>query len=150
MRSLICPISPLRVDENVVRVTAFLIASLSLLYILTGSPYLILLLVVDFYIRAFTLLKYSPLSWLAVQINGLLKLPVVQTDKAKKIFAARVGFLFAVAILVLSFLHFPSSVAVSSILIVFALLEALLNICVGCLVYTYLVFPYFQPKGGQA
>lgn len=150
MRGLICPISPLRVNENVVRVTAFLIASLSLLYIFTGSPYIVLLLVIDFFIRAFTSLKYSPLSWVAAQINRGLNLPVVQTDKAKKIFAARVGFLFAVSILLLGFLHFPSSVVVSSILIVFALLESVLNICVGCLVYTYLVFPYFQPKGGQA
>ena len=146
MRSLICPISPLRVNENVVRVTALLIVALSVAYIFTASPYIVLLLAVDFFIRAFTTLSYSPLSWIATQINRLLRLPVVRTDKAKKIFSARIGFLFALAILVLSYVNFPASVIVSAVLIGFATLECLLNICVGCLVYTYFVFPYFSPK----
>ena len=146
MRSLICPISPLRVNENVVRVTALLIVTLTLLYVVTGSPLIVLLLAVDFYIRAFTTLRYSPLSWTAHQVNRWLKLPAHMTDKAKKIFAARVGFLFAVAILGLSFVHVPSSIALSLVLVVFATLECVFNICVGCLVYTYLIFPTLQPR----
>ena len=146
MRGLICPVSPLRVNENVVRVTALLIVALAVAYIFTASPYIVLLLAVDFYIRAFTTLPYSPLSWIATQINRVLRLPVIKTDKAKKIFSARIGFLFALAILLLSYVHFPASVIVSVVLMSFATLECVLNICVGCLVYTYFVFPYFSPK----
>ena len=113
---------------------------------MTGSPLIVLLLAVDFYIRAFTTLRYSPLSWTAHQVNRWLKLPAHMTDKAKKIFGARVGFLFAVAILGLSFVHVPSSIALSLVLVVFATLECVFNICVGCLVYTYLIFPTLQPR----
>jgi hypothetical protein len=146
MRNLICPISPLRVNENVVRVTALLIALLVVLYIFTSSPLIILLLIVDFYIRGFTHLKYSPLSWLAAQIRTGFHLPEVMTDKAKKIFSARVGFLFSLAILVLYYVHPLSSVIVAVVLMGFALLESIFNICVGCLVYTYFVFPLYHPK----
>jgi hypothetical protein len=145
MRGLICPISFQRVNENVVRSTALMIALLGILYIVTASPYIILLLSVDFYIRAFTTLKYSPLSWLSTQINHWLNLPVIMTDKAKKVFSARIGFLFTLAILIFYFLHPLSSLVVTAILISFALLESLLNICVGCMVYTYFVFPFFNP-----
>jgi hypothetical protein len=133
-------------NENVARVTAFLIASLVTLYIVTLSPYIPLLLIADFYIRGSTSLKYSPLSWLAVTINNALKLPVIMTGKAKKVFSARVGFLFSLAILALFYVNPVSSVVVGGILVGFALLESVLNICVGCLVYTYFVFPWFNQK----
>src|SRR4051812_8960278 len=103
MRGLICPISPLRVNENVARVTAFLIVILVALYIFFPNPYLPLFLGIDFYIRGFTSLRYSPLSWLAAKINAIFQWPVLMTDKAKKIFAARVGFLFSAAILIFFF-----------------------------------------------
>jgi hypothetical protein len=134
----------LRVNENVVRVTALLIAVLVVLYAFTTSPFLVLFLLVDFTIRAFTNLQYSPLSWLAAQINRRLGLPVILTDKAKKIFSARVGVLFTLVILILSFVSPQSSIVVGLILMGFALLESLFNICVGCLVYTYFVFPMYN------
>lgn len=146
MRGLICPISPLRMNENVARITAFLIASLVILYMVTLSPYIPLFLIADFYIRGFTTLKYSPLSWLAATISNALKLPVIMTGKAKKIFSARVGFLFTLAIVILFYVNPLSSIVVGGILVIFALLESLLNICVGCLVYTYFVFPWFTQK----
>lgn len=145
-QNLVCPISPLRVNENVVRLTASGIALLVALYLYTGSLYLILALLLDFSLRAFTTLKYSPLSWLATQIAQRLALPEVKIDKAPKIFAARVGFLFSVAILLLFFIHPLSSLVVSVVLLGFALLEAVFNICAGCLVYSYVVFPFFKPE----
>ncbi len=145
VRNLICPISTLRVNENVVRVTASLVVALVALYVYSGNLLFILLLGIDFTIRAFTSLKVSPLSWLAIQLNNLLRLPVLLTDKAKKIFAARVGVLFTLAMLVFFFVHPPTSIALGLVLMAFALLEAVFNICVGCLVYTYFVFPLLNP-----
>lgn len=141
MRNLICPISTLRINENVARVTASLVVVLVALYVYSGNILFILLLGLDFTIRAFTSMKFSLLSWLAIQINRQLRLPVMLTDKAKKIFAARVGVLFTLAMLIFFFVHPPTSIALGLVLMVFALLEAVFNICVGCLVYTYFVFP---------
>ena len=143
-QNLVCPVSPLRVNENVVRIVAALVVLLTASYLLTSSIYPVLLLLIDFYIRAFTQLRYSPLSWLGNQIRVGLGLQEILIDKAPKIFAARVGFLFSLAILLLAYLHPPSSIVVAILLIVFALLESVLNLCVGCLVYTYLVFPFFN------
>ncbi|MFN8495606.1 MAG: DUF4395 domain-containing protein [Caldilineaceae bacterium] len=148
-QNLVCPISPLRVNENVVRLTASGVALLVVLYLYTSRPYLILVLLLDFSIRAFTPLKYSPLSWLATQLAQRLALPEIKIDKAPKIFAARVGFLFSVAILLLFFIHPLSSLVVSVVLLGFALLEAVFNICAGCLVYSYVVFPFFKPEVGS-
>lgn len=145
VKNLICPVSTARANEKVVRLTALLVVLLVGLYIYTGSILFLLLLVVDFAIRAFTNLPYSPLSWTASRIAHLLQLSPVQIDKAPKIFAARVGLLFTLAMLVLFFVNPLISSLVGAVLIVFALLEAVLNLCVGCLVYTYLVFPLFKP-----
>ena len=146
LQNLVCPISPLRVNENVVRLVAALVILLVSLYIYTGSPYIILLLLADFYIRAFTALKFSPLSWTAKQISMLSGLREISIDKAPKIFAARVGLLFALAIFLLGYIHPPSSIVVAFVLIGFAALEAFFNICVGCWVYSYLVFPLFKAQ----
>ncbi len=145
-QNLVCPISPLRVNENVVRLTASGVAIVVVLYLFTGSPYLMLALLLDFSIRAFTTLKYSLLSWLATQLAQRLALPEIKIDKAPKIFAARIGFLFSGAILLLFFIHPLSSLVVSVVLLGFALLEAVFNICAGCLVYSYVVFPFFKPE----
>ena len=98
---------------------------------------------VDYFIRAFTSVRRSPFSWLACQIARLLDLPEEPIDKAPKIFAARVGFLFSLATVVLYFVFPPASLVVGLALMGFALLESVLNFCVGCVVYTYIVLPVF-------
>jgi len=62
---LICPVSPERVDENRVRVTALGVVLMMGAYFVTGLALFPALLAVDFFIRAFTKLSYSPLSYLA-------------------------------------------------------------------------------------
>ena len=147
MRNLICPVSPLRINETTARLTGFLMATLLTLYLATGNLIFVLVSAADYAIRAFTTLPASPASWLAAQLGQRLHLPVRPIDKAPKIFAARVGFVCALTIVGLYPLHRPSSRAVAVMLVSFALLESVLNVCVGCLVYTYVVFPRFKPKG---
>src|SRR5690349_4167618 len=106
------------------------------LYAITGSIVFVIVLLIDFFIRGFTQLRYSPLSWLASRIVGLTKLPEIKIDKAPKIFAARVGFLFALAATLVFFMSPTASLVIALILMGFALLEAVFNFCVGCLVYT--------------
>jgi len=144
MKSLICPISPLRVNENAVRVTGFIMATMIALYAVTGSIVFMIAIALDYAIRAFTRLKYSPASWLAAQLVRVAKLHVISIDKAPKIFAARVGFLFALASALLFFVSPLASLVVALTLMGFALLESVFNICVGCLVYTFIIFPLFH------
>lgn len=146
MRTLICPVSPLRVNRNVVRLTGFFMATMIALYALTGNIYFVALIVVDYGIRAFTPLPYSPFSWLAQLIVTALQLPVHYQAKAPKIFAARVGFLFALATVLLYPVYPVAGLAVGLTLMAFALLESLADICAGCLVYTYVVWPLFSER----
>ena len=144
MKSLICPVSPLRVNENTARITGFVMATMIALYAITGSIVFVIAIALDYAIRAFTRLKYSPASWLAAQLVRVTKLPEISIDKAPKIFAARVGFLFALAAALLFVVSPIASLMVALTLMSFALLESLFNLCVGCLVYTYIVFPVFH------
>ena len=144
---LICPVSPERVDENQVRVTALGVVFIMGIYLITGEMLLPALLAADFFIRAFTRLSHSPMSYLAHRIVKLAGKQPIPIDKAPKIFAARIGFVFTLlttlgAFLDLTFLSYISG----SVLIVFAFLECGLNFCAGCWVYTYVVYPLVRKK----
>ena len=142
LNQLICPVSTERVDENRVRVTAFGVVILMGVFFLTGNPVFPAILAVDFYIRAFTKLKYSPLSWLAhlfVRITGTQPLWI---DKAPKMFAARIGLLLTVITAGASLLGLTMTAnVVAATLVLFAFLECGINFCAGCWVYTYVVYP---------
>ncbi len=148
MNTLVCPISTEKVNKSVVRITGFLIASLVILYAITGSIYFIAGMIIDFIIRAFTPLKFSPLSYLASKIAKTLNLTPKAIDKAPKLFAARVGFLFSLTSFALFYISPAASLIVALVLMSFALLESLFDFCVGCVVYTYIVLPIH--KRGEA
>jgi len=140
--SLICPVSSERVDENRVRFTALGVVLLTAVFLFTGSVIVPAFLVVDFYIRAFTRMRYSPLSFLADRLIGLIGPEPVWIDKAPKMFAARVGLMFSVLMVAASLLNMPIlATASGSILVLFAFLECGVNFCAGCWVYTYVVYP---------
>lgn len=144
-KDLICPVSDERVSEQIVRCNALLTIVLVSVSIIFGSPLLLLLLVADFFIRAFTNFPTSPLSYVSKQVVSWLKLQTKTIDKAPKIFAARLGFLMSAAILSLYILgYFQASLVVAGILSLFAFLELAIGFCAGCFLYTYLVFPYLR------
>ena len=142
---LICPVSAERVDENRVRVTAFGVVITMGAFFLTGNPLFPALLAMDFYIRAFTRLKYSPLSWLAHLFVRAIGTQPVWIDKAPKMFAARVGLLLTTITTAAAIIGMPSlAVVTGATLVGFAFLECGLNFCAGCWVYTYVVFPLIR------
>jgi len=141
MNNIICPISTEKVSKNIVRLTGFLVAISVLVYATTLQPIIIAVLLIDFTIRAFSIFKFSPLSYIACGIATLFKMKPNLIDKAPKLFAARVGIVFTVTAFVLYFISVPASVIVMLVLMSFASLESIFDFCVGCVVYTYLVLP---------
>jgi hypothetical protein len=116
-------------------------------FLMTGWWIFPAILTVDFFIRAFTKLPYSPFSWLGHLLVSLLQTQPVMIDKAPKIFAARIGFLFSVLTLGAALLNLPLfSFVTASTLVIFAFLECGLNFCMGCWVYTYVVYPLVRKK----
>lgn len=141
MNTLICPISTERVNGKAVRLIGFEVALTTILYAFTGSVWFMAALLFDFIIRGFLDSRYSPLALVAKQLTTRLHLEPKMIDKAPKLFAARVGFIFSLTAVVLAFISPVASLVVALILMVFALLESLADFCVGCLVYTYVVLP---------
>ena len=145
LKQLVCPVSTEKVDERVTRLNALLVILLVIAGFLFNSVIFPLFLTADFFMRGFTRLKYSPLSYLSSQMANTLQLDKKIIDKAPKIFAARIGFIFSLAISVLLLLNFNTAALITGgILVVFASLEMALAICMGCILYTYLVLPFYK------
>ncbi len=146
MNNLICPISAEQVNKTIVRLTGFLVASLVVLFAVTLQPLIIVLLVVDFTIRGFSLFRFSPLSFTACVIAYVFRLKPKMIDKAPKLFAARVGLIFSIVALGLFSVSVNVSLVILLVLMSFALLESLLDFCVGCVVYTYVILPIHKKQ----
>jgi len=141
-KQMICPVSPERIDENRVRVTALSVVIIMGVYFMTGNTIFPAFLVIDFYIRAFTKLKYSPLSWLSHLFVKSFGTQPVWIPKAPKIFAARIGLLLTMLTTISAMLGLSIVAYVTgATLVIFAFLECGVNFCAGCWVYTYVVYP---------
>lgn len=145
LKQLVCPISDEQVNERVTRINAFLTILTVVAGFVFNSPFFIVFLMADFFIRAFTKLKYSPLSYLSSKMANAFQLDKKLIDKAPKVFAARLGFLMTFVILILMLFGLnPVALAVGGILVFFAALEFAFAICMGCILYTYLILPFYK------
>lgn len=141
-----CPITGNQRDNTVVRIVAgftTVIGAFSIYLALNNNlptaTTIIALLAIDFIIRAFFAPKYSLLASIGRGIVSGLKLESNMVDAGPKIFAARIGVIFTLSATVLLSLNLVFAAAVVLIiLLVCATLEALLNFCVGCAVYSIL------------
>lgn len=143
MKQIICPISTEKINEQVTRLNAIIGISMTLAAFAFEMPFLLLILSADFFVRGFTRLKFSPISYVSHRLTNALNLGNKPTDKAPKIFAARIGFLLITTITALLMIgqHTPALIF-AGVFIFFATLEFALAICVGCLIYTYLILPF--------
>ena len=145
MKNLVCPISDQRINEQVTRLNALFTIGIIVLDFVLNSVLFLIFLMADFFIRAFTEIKFSPISYVSHYLSNALNLPLKMIDKAPKIFAARMGFLMTAIItgLFVSDLYL-ASVIVSGFLVFFATLEFLFAICAGCMIYAYLILPFYK------
>jgi hypothetical protein len=145
MRNIVCPVSTKKIDGNVSRLTVFINVILLIVFLLTRSPYLIGLVAADYFIRAALDERYSPIRILAVRIIRILQITPKPIGQAQKIFASRLGFLCALFSTVLLLSHFTAAaLIIAGLLTMLAALDAVLNYCVGCLIYNYVVYPFYQ------
>ncbi|MDO3625457.1 DUF4395 domain-containing protein [Mucilaginibacter sp. BT774] len=134
-----CPVDFVSMNENKARVTAFFVLLLGGTFLITNSWVIMAFLVIDFLLRANNLGKYSLLAILSDVVIKQFNIKNKPTDRAPKRFAAGVGLLFTAGILILTLLNLTTAVLiVTSVLILFAFLEAFLGFCAGCRVYSML------------
>jgi hypothetical protein len=145
MKQIICPVSKDKINEQIVRLNAILGVLLVIATFVFNSVFFMFFLMADFFIRAFTSSKFSPISFISHRLTNTLRLGEKHIDKAPKIFAARLGFLMILTVTIL-FLTGAQTAAmiVGGVFVFFAMLEFALAICVGCFIYTYIVLPFYK------
>ncbi len=147
MKNLICPVSDQQVNESVTRLNAMVVIVLLGLTFLIHPILPCLFLCGEYFIRAFTSIPASPLTRISTPLSKAAGLPRKMADKAPKIFAARLGFLFVGMITLFHLLKLKTAATVvTALLITLAGLESILGLCMGCLIYTWVVFPAFARK----
>jgi hypothetical protein len=145
LKQLVCPVSNEKIDEHVTRLNALLVILMVIAGFLFNSVIFPVFLAADFFIRGFTRIKFSPLSYLSNLMANALQLDKKTIDKAPKIFAARIGFAFSLAISILFLLNLSTAALITGgVLVFFASLELALAFCMGCIMYTYLVLPFYK------
>jgi hypothetical protein len=97
-----CPVDFVAINENKARLTAFFVFALVIIFIFTKLWIIPAFLIVDFSIRASMWGKYSLLGILSDAIIKQAGIKYKATDRAPKRFAALVGVIFSIPILVLT------------------------------------------------
>ena len=121
MKQLLCPISTERINERVTRFNALIGIIITISGFVFSSSLFFVFLATDFYIRAFTKIKFSPISFVSYQMANAFKLEEKRIDKAPKIFAARIGFLLTISITVLFILNLNiAALIIGGVLVFFA------------------------------
>lgn len=141
MNSLICPVSSDSIDKPASRLGATLTAILLATYALTGFWPLLVLIVADYAVRVLTPYK-APTARIAGRLARAANLTPAPMNVGPKIFAWRLGFIMAALALLLVPISLTASIIVAALLAALNALDGVGNLCLGCLIYTYIVLPY--------
>lgn len=134
------------INEYKARTIAFLVLLTVGGYLLTYLIALPALLVLDFGLRSFDHGKFSPFGLVSDQLVKALNLGVKPVFYPPKRFAARVGLVFSITIVLLQYLGISTHL-VAGVLGFFAALESLAGICAGCYMYNFLLPVWQKLKG---
>lgn len=128
-------------DGNIIRLIALEVVFIIIISFRNQWILPLILLPIDFALRAFTYWP-TPLVFIAKKTTKVLGLGLVPIFAPPKRFAASLGFVFSTAILILFALQFyVIAYAIGILLVLFAVLESVFNICVGCYVYSWVIAP---------
>jgi len=131
-----CPVNT--VDEHAARVVAFFTVVLAAASLYEPLWWLMVILAIDFAIRAWGNRRYSPLRWLAKKATRLFGLGTKPIYAPPKRFAARVGSTFTLVATLFYLLGIrPGGIAATVFLIIAASLEAFFGYCLACWLYPF-------------
>ena len=99
-----CPISYDQVNKNLIKAYSSIVLIILLYTLFTGNHWLMYIITIDFFIRVFAGIKFSPLcNFLTATLKITPLKPVLVNAGSKKI-AAKVGLIFAIGVCVFYFL----------------------------------------------
>jgi predicted secreted protein len=134
-----CPVNDKQVNEIAIRLVAMQVIFITATALYFQTPYIAVLLVLDFGFRAFGFSHLSPLKFIAQKTVSHFQLGYKATNEAPKRFAAKVGLFVVTLFSVSIFLQIHwLSLLLGTGLLLFAVLESGFGICVGCIIYQQL------------
>jgi hypothetical protein len=146
-KNAFCPISDRKVDTAVVRTHALINTAIILVFLFTQNIFLALFLLADFLVRVANFPKLSLTGIAARTLAPYLPIKSKTENAGPKLFAARIGLLFAIIIaLSVAFGNIPFALTAAGVLAFFSLLEGAFGICVACLIYPYVLQTCLQDQ----
>ena len=142
MANIDCPVDFVQVNENRVRLNALWVLALLIgaMFIHAITLPVFTILVIDFFLRAFSFGKYSPLHIWSGLVIKKLKMGNKPIDQAPKRFAAGIGFALSLLAVILYIFQFSQTLFILAIIFAaFAMLESFFSFCAGCYVYSFLL-----------
>lgn len=135
--NLQCPVDFVTINENQVRLTALQVVLLTAIWLFSEYDIIPAFLAIDFLLRASSFGKYSILNRISGYLIDFFSIGYKPVERGPKRFAAIIGFVFTVSIVILSL----SAVTIAAqilavVLLICASLEAFVSFCAGCYVYT--------------
>ena len=147
MKGIVCPISIEKIDSNASRLTVFINVVLMGLFLYTQNPLFIVIVAFDYFIRAVLKVEYSPIRFFALSILSALNVKKKPINLAQKIFASRLGLICAIAAVILQLLGYTTGAIITAgLLMVLSIMDSVFNFCVGCVIYNYIVYPFYKKK----
>ncbi|WP_167611552.1 DUF4395 domain-containing protein [Maribellus sediminis] len=147
MKGIVCPISIEKIDSNVSRLTVFINVVFMGVFLYSKNPLFIGIVAVDYFIRATLKVEYSPIRFLALYIISALNVKKKPINLAPKIFASRLGLICALMAAILQLTgHTSGALITAGLLMVLSILDSVFNYCVGCIIYNFIVYPFYKDK----
>ena len=139
MKNQSCPISTDRVNSSLTKIYSVFTFSIITIFLFTPVKEIIFVSAVDFIIRIFFGVKYSPICTLIKFGLKVRNVPVHMVNAAPKKFAAKVGMLFTVLISAGVILNIPMLSVISGAIAFVAIgAEVFFDYCLACTIHSYL------------
>ena len=132
----ICPISNQKINETVARLNGLFTVLFLIAFAVTFNLFIISSLLVDFLLRATNNSKYSVFTIVSKNLVRRFALKEHFINAGPKVFAARIGLVFSVSILLTTLLGFEvTSVVLAGVFGICAFLESAFGFCIACEIY---------------
>lgn len=139
MRSLSCPISSSIINNSEFKVVGLVYIFLLFGYLFSGHLFLVVYVLADILMRLSPLSK-SPVLFFSAVVAKVAKLKYSPRNEAPKRFALMLGSVMLLSIMLAHLYSFDVlAFVITSNLVLLKLLDVVLNYCVGCKLYSYLM-----------
>lgn len=147
--STACPLNFQKVDSNVSRFTALLVALLVLIYLVSHNVFILLFLALDFALKLFVGKKASLITHFAIFLKESFNIQEKLVDGGAKRLAGFFGLFFVFLLIVAHFI-FPWSITLlfAAVFLLCSLLDVFFDFCIGCKIYFIIkkIYPNFMKE----